>query len=895
MDELPRHPHAQTGAQLFSALDCQPGGLSMQQARLRLDVYGLNRLPEAEPLSPLTILIHQFASPLIYILLLAAVVSLLLGDWADAAFIFAALLINAIIGGLQEYSAQRSARTLDALVTLQAEVLRDDEIVELDASQLVPGDIVLIESGKKVPADLRLLECHNLSLDESLLTGESLPSEKRCADNLPQDTTLGERRNMAFAGSIVATGRGRALVTGVGSQTELGKIARSVLQQEAAKPPLMLRMERFTRRITLTIAAFACLLVVVSVWRGLPLSDTFVLVVALSVSAIPEGLPVAITVALAVAMARMARRNVIVRRLVAIEALGSCTCIASDKTGTLTVNQLTVRQIVLPDGAPVSIGGEGIVPEGNLTGADLEAQRPRLVRLARAAILANQGLLTRRDREWAGHGDSVDIALLAMAHKLGVSQPDCLSEASEIDLIPYESEHRYAAALHRRDDTLLVTVKGAIETVLEMCDSMESAAGPVLLDADLVRIQAHALSESGYRVLALAQGRPTQPFHELGESPLQGLTLLGLVGMSDPPRPEAAAAIAACHRSGIHVVMVTGDHPATALAVAKDLGLAEHDGQVVTGHELKEAFLDSQTSFDALCRDAHVFARVEPRQKLEIVEALQRNGHFVAVTGDGVNDAPALRAAHVGVAMGKSGTDVARETAGLILTDDNFASIVAGIEEGRIAYNNIRKVIFLLISTAAGELVLFLLALLTGTPFPLFAAQLLWLNLVTNGIQDVALAFEPAEGHELARPPRAPGESIFDRLMIERVALSAVLMGGIGFALYQVLLGQGMGQIEASNVILLLMVLFENIQAFNSRSESLSVFRHELTRNRLLLFGTLAAQLVHIIAMYTPGLSHVLRIQPVTLPVWLGLLALSLTLLAALEAHKRYRRRHPFA
>ena len=481
-----------------------------------------------------------------------------------------------------------------------------------------------------------------------------------------------------------------------------------------------------------------------------------------------------------------------------------------------------------------------------------------------------------------------------MAHKLGLSQPEAQAAAPQLGMIPYESEHRYAASLNQAAGAQLILVKGAFETVLGMCALMDSTNGPIALDAQTIHHQAQALSTAGYRVLALAEGiRSGEAEAVLTPGQLHDLTLLGLVGMADPPRKEAADAIGACHRAGIRVVMVTGDHPATALAIARAIGLAEKPEETTTGTELNDALLEGEAAFDALCARARVFSRVDSQQKLQIVESLQRGGHFVAVTGDGVNDAPALRAAQVGVAMGKNGTDVARETADLIITDDNFASIVAGVEEGRIAYGNIRKVIALLISTGAAELVLFLLCLLDNLPFPLLAVQLLWLNLVTNGIQDVALAFEPAEGRELSRPPRPPHEPIFNRIMVERVLVSALLIGGVAFGEYLWLLARHFGQQEADNIILLLMVLFENILALNSRSETLSLFRHNLLRNKLLVYGTLAAQGIHIAAMHMPGLSAVLRLQPVPFSIWLEMLLLSLLLMAAIEIHKAIRRHHP--
>jgi Ca2+-transporting ATPase len=892
---IPAAAHAREAATLLEQLDSSPRGLSHTEAQSRLGRYGRNALPRGKPPSLLGVFVRQFKSPLIYVLFAAACVSALLREWADAGFILAVLLINAAIGTFQEYAAERSALALQGLVAARTRVLRDGDAHEVPAEELVPGDIVLIEPGAKVPADLRLLEEHNLTIDESLLTGESLTVDKSAAGALPADSALGERINMAYAGTLVASGRGRGLVVATGLHTELGHIAASVLGKPAAKAPLLVRMERFTQLLAIGVGVAVLLVAALELARGAPPVDIFVLGVALAVSAIPEGLPVALTVALAVGMRRMARRNVIVRRLVAVESLGSCTYIASDKTGTLTVNQLTVRRVQFAGQPAWEVTGEGLAPEGTFVlpqGASSDEHAELLARLAHAAVLANEASLWEREGTWAGAGDAVDLALLAFAHKAGVTQAAARERFAEVDTIPYESDARFAASLNRYGDGCRVAVKGAAETVLAMCMRMAQAHGDVELNPDEVRSQAEALAGSGYRVLALADGAlELAPGESLSAEHLRGLTLLGLVALSDPPRPEARDAVAECVRAGITVAMVTGDHPVTALSVARDLGIASDTEAVVSGGELTDAARDDPAAFEMLCRQGRVFARIEPRQKLAIVEALQRQGHFVAVTGDGVNDAPALRAAQVGVAMGLAGTDVARETAALIVADDNFASIVAGVEEGRVAYGNVRKVIFLLVSTGAAEIVLFALALAAGIPLPLVAVQLLWLNLVTNGIQDVALAFEPAEGDELRRPPRPPRERIFNRVMIERVLLSALVIGGLAFAAYHWMLAQGHDVAQARNATLLLMVLFENVQAFNSRSETRSLFLHSPLRNKLLLFGALAAQAVHIGAMYTPGLRDVLGIAPIPPGQWLTLLGIALVLLLAMEAHKALRRR----
>jgi Ca2+-transporting ATPase len=886
-------PHAREAADVLTGLQGTPNGLSHAEAAARLQRCGRNALPAAEPPGIVHVFLHQFVSPLIYVLVAAALVSLLIREWSDAGFICAVLLLNAIIGTAQEYSAQRAATALQQLVTTRSRVLREGDTHELDAQELVPGDIVLLESGERVPADMRLLSSHDLEVDESLLTGESLAVFKRADAMLPEDSPLGDRVNMAFAGTLVNRGRARGVVTGTALDTELGHIASAVLGKAPTKAPLLVRMERFTHRVAILVGLAALLMAGVALARGMPLDEIFLLAVALAVSAIPEGLPVALTVALAISMRRMARRHVIVRRLLAVEALGSCTFIATDKTGTLTVNQLTARRIVLPGLEPWEVTGDSLEPQGSILaplGAPLPQEAAMLDWLCQAAVLANEGFLGRRGDSWVGHGDAVDVALLVMAHKAGVTQAETCNSLPEIATIPFESERLFAASLNGMDGGQCAFVKGALERLLPMCSTMAAPGGPVALERDVLEQQAQALAVQGHRVIALAAGViELGPQEVFSEEHLGQLTLIGLVGLIDPLRPEAKAAVTACQEAGIRVAMVTGDHPATAFAIGRELELVSSPGEVVSGPELKQA--KDADAMDRLTGGARVFARVEPQQKLDIIQSLQRIGHFVAVSGDGANDAPALRAAHVGVAMGLGGTDVARETADLIITDDNFASIVNGVEEGRIAYANVRKVIFLLISTGAAELVLFTLALLGGLPLPLLAVQLLWLNLVTNGIQDVALAFEPGEGDELRCPPRPPRESIFNRLMIERVVLSAVVIGSVAFMVFQWQLVRGFSLEEARNGTLMLMVLFENIHVFNSRSETLSVFRHNPMRNPLLLFGTATAQLIHVGAMYTPWISDVLRIQPISPQHWAELLVLALSVLVIMEAHKFLRRR----
>ena len=892
-------PHAVSIETVLTALKSSLHGLRHSEAATRLEQYGSNTLPQAKMPGISVVFLHQFKSPLIYVLVAAAILSIVIKEWSDAGFITAVLFINAVIGTIQEYSAQRAAAALQELVNTRCRVLREGETYEINADELVPGDIVLLESGDKVPADLRLFMSHELDVDESLLTGESLPVQKDDGVAISEDTELGDRRNMLYTGTLISRGRAQGVVVSTALNTVLGSIAADVLFKQPPKAPLQVRMDMFTHRVAIFVGLAALIMFSVAVMRGTPFEEVFLLAVALAVSVIPEGLPVALTVALAIGMRRMARRNVIVRRLLAVEALGSCTFIATDKTGTLTVNQLTVRCITFPDGENWQVSGEGVIPDGTIQkpgGTPSADESVLLQRLCQVAVLTNEGFLGRTDTGssdsgWSHYGDAVDVAFLVMAHKAGVVKAEMLNSAPEIDSIPYESEQMYSASLNKVDGRQYAFVKGAYESLLPMCTMMAMPANDATIEPALIEQQAQTLASDGYRVLALAAGEiELAAGEDFSEEHLQGLVLIGLVGIIDPLRAEAKAAVAVCRQAGIEVAMITGDHPATAFAIAQQLDMIEQADQLVAGPDVRRA--TNSGTLDQLTQNARVFARIGPHQKLDIVHSLQRNGHFVAVSGDGANDAPALRAAQVGVAMGLSGTDVARETADLIITDDNFGSIVAGVEEGRVAYANVRKVIFLLISTGAAELVLFTLALLTGLPLPLVAVHLLWLNLVTNGIQDIALAFEPGEGNELQHAPRPPKEPIFNRLMIERVVISALVIGSVAFLVFQWLLTQGFTLDEARNGTLLLMVLFENVHVFNCRSEVLSVFRHNPLRNPILLIGTVVAQLVHIGAMYTPWLSDVLDIQPVSPQHWLQLLGLAMTVLIVMELHKLISRHY---
>jgi len=883
--------HMVSTPDLVAQLATSENGLSNAEAIARLELHGRNSLPQKPTAAWWEIVLRQFMSPLIYILTIAAIVSAITHpeDLTDAFFIGAVLILNAIIGGYQEGKAEQSSRALQKLLQIQASTLRDGDIREIDAEEVVPGDIVWLESGNRVPADMRLLMTHALEVDESLLTGESLSIQKDPCWTGDASAPMADRRNMAYAGSIIVRGRAKGVVVETGATTAVGQLALDVMSATGGKPPLLVRMEKFTRIVASAVLVAAATIAVFGVLlRGYEISDMFMFGVALAVSAIPEGLPVALTVALAIATTRMAHRGVIVRRLAAVEGLGSCTFIGSDKTGTLTCNELTVRAIGLPDGQEFEVTGEGFIPNGQVIQNGqpvLPGTHATLNALAKTAVLCNEGNLHRHDGSWIWRGDPTDLALLSLGHKLGLVREAILSQHPQVNEIPFEPERQYAASFHSGASGTFSWVKGAPERVLSMCVFSDQEARTQELLA-----QAASMAERGYRVLALAEKLVPGELDSSHTPPEPAeLTFLGYVGMIDPLRAGVREAVLACQAAGVTVCMITGDHPVTALAIACDLGLAEAQEQVITGIELEDM------SPEEAIRGVSVFARATPRQKLELVKAAQQLGHYVAVTGDGINDAPALRQANIGVAMGKSGTDVAREAAELVITDDNFATIVAGVEEGRIAYDNVRKVIYLLVSTGAAEVLLLGLAIMTGWPdtgtglavLPLFPVQLLWLNLVTNGIQDVALAFEPGETGILQRSPRPPQEPIFNRLMVERTTIAAIVMALVGFGTFCWMIEVcNWSEGKARNCLLLLMVLFEIIHIGNCRSETTSAFRLSPFKSPILLVGSILAFFAHMVALQIPFMQRVLRVEPVDFVTFVTLLGLALTIFMAMEIHK---------
>ncbi len=855
-------------------------GLSSDEARQRLAEYGLNRLPEPPLPGAATIFLRQFLSPFIYILLVAAIASFVLKQVPNGIFIVVVLLLNAVIGTIQEHSAQRSAAALRNLVRGKSKVIRDGRTIQIDSEEVVPGDLALLASGDRVPADLQLISARELGADESMLTGESVTVEKDADGPTDSKLPLSDRTGVCYAGTVITRGRACGLTLSTGEETELGSIAHQMAGQREADPPLMIRVRRFTYQTAAAIGVTIVLLVAMMMWHGGYDTQAMALMaIGLAVSAIPEGLPAALTVALSIGMRRMAHHDVIIRKLVAVEALGSCTFICSDKTGTLTVNELTIRKVLLPGDVSVAVSGEGVAP-GALHGHD---GVPGVNELCTTGVLANESHLDYAGGDWVSDGDIVDVAFLVLAKKLGLSLSQLRGDQLQVELIPYESEKAFSGSFNSHANAIALHVKGSPEKILSMCDRMMIGGEIKPIDRAALEAQFEHEAGLGFRIIALAK---REVVDNTDHGQLRDLIFLGMVAMLDPVRPEARDAVARCRRGGIEVAMITGDHPSTAKSIALDLELCGKDDPVITGTMIRDASELGQAEADKLIRPARVFARIEPQQKQQIVESLMRAGHFVAVTGDGVNDAPAMRQSHAGVAMGKRGTDVAKENAQLIITDDNFASIVDGIEQGRIVYNNIRKVIALLVATGFSALLLFFLTAASGLPMPMIAVQLLWLNLVANGLQDVALAFEPAEGGELDRAPRKPSEPIFERHIIEHVLVIGGVMGVLSFAVYYWLVQTGTDIDSARNLTLLLMVLFGNIHALSARSEHRSIFKIRFFANPFLVLAVPIAQCVHIAALYTPGLSDVLGLQPVSWEQWGAMAGVALLLLGAEELHK---------
>jgi len=874
--------------EIFNILNSSPDGLTFDEISKRLDKYGKNMLPSIKSPSSFKIIFNQFLNPLIYILLIAGIFAFIIGDKKDSFFIFIVIFINTTIGAFQEWKAEKSAESLQNLLKISIKTKREKKFLNVDSEELVPGDIVFLESGNKVPADIRLITSNNLRIDESLLTGESIAVEKISTILNEDNLHISERENMIFAGTVITSGRATGIIVETGINTEIGKIANVITTLNISKAPLLRRIEKFTKQIAIATILFCFFIATIEILRGKSFFEVFFMITALAVSAVPEGLPAAVTVALSVGMSRMSKKNVIIRKLTAVEGLGSCTCIASDKTGTLTVNKQTVKLISLPDGKEYKLTGEGYSGEGNILTEEnfvIKAGfNTTLDEIIKTSIICNEANLYKYNSHWVSSGDSVDIAIFATGYKYGLNPEEINKKLQSITDMPYESEKAYSARFYKENSNIKVAVKGAFEVILALCDKMILNNNIVDIQKDALENQANKLAGEGYRIISVASGNAAEQKEYYSHCDINSLTFLGFMCLIDPLKPESINAVEKCKQAGVKVLMVTGDHPATAMTIGKQLGIVESVEDVITGSELENL---NEKSLKEIISKKTIFARVSPLQKLNIVDLLIKSGHFVAVTGDGANDAPALQKANIGVAMG-SGTDISKDAASIIVTDDNFSSIVSGIEEGRYTYNNIRKVIYLLVATGAAEILMFLFSLAAGLPIPLVAVQLLWLNLVTDGIQGVALAFEKGEPQVMKKPPRNPDENIFNKLMIQEIILSGLVMSVISFIVWFWLLKAGWSEFKARNLVLLLMVLFENVHVFNCRSEYISAFKTPFKNNVFLIASVFIAQFIHILSMQIPFMQNILQISPVQAGEWTILVLIAFLLLVTMEIFKKY-------
>ncbi|WP_432156422.1 HAD-IC family P-type ATPase [Streptomyces sp. bgisy153] len=873
-------------------------GLGTDEAARRLQRFGPNMLPAATGGGLLWRVLRQFHHPLIYVLIAAGAITAALGEYVDSAVILGVVLVNALVGSVQESKAEAALESLRSMVRTTARVVRGGREQAVPSEDLVPGDLVLVEAGDKVPADVRLVRVAELRVDESALTGESAPVAK---DEVVLDagTAVADRRNMVHSGTLVAAGRGTGIAVATGAQTELGEIHRLVGAAETLATPLTAKLAAFSKVLTVVILALAAVTFAIGLVRGQGAVQTFTAAVALAVGAIPEGLPAAVTITLAIGVGRMAGRRAVIRRLPAVETLGSTTVICSDKTGTLTENQMTVHTVWTPE-ATFTVTGSGYAPEGAVqsrqgTEAATEANRALWWCLL-AGAGCNDAVLTDEDGRWGLVGDPTEGAMLVVAGKGGLAANEVGERYPRIDTIPFSSERQYMATLHR-DSTAgdhVVLAKGAVERVAALCRAQITADGGVVaLDRAVVLRAAEDLAAQGLRVLATAVGPSADP-DRFGEEELSGsLVLTGLQAMLDPPRPAAAAAVGACHTAGITVKMITGDHAATASAVAARLGLLAEPGEdgqrrLLTGADL--AVLPAHAYPDAVER-ARVFARVSPEQKLRLVEAMQGRGQVVAMTGDGVNDAPALRRANIGIAMGRGGTEVAKDASDMVLTDDDFATIEAAVEEGRGVFDNLTKFIVWTLPTNMGEGLVILLAILLGSTLPVLPTQILWINMTTAVALGLMLAFEPKEAGIMQRPPRDPARPLLTGALVTRILLVSALLVAGSWWLFEWERRMGASLAEARTAAVNLFVAVELLYLFSCRSLTRSVWRIGLLSNRWVVGGVLAQAVGQLALTYVPAMNHLFHTAPITGQAWLRILGIAaLTALAvALDKHLRHR------
>jgi len=889
--------HALSADAIYDALASTEQGLSSQEAKRRLTQYGLNKLTPAASRGPFKRFLSQFHNVLIYVLLVAAGVTAVIGHWVDSGVIVGVVLINALIGFIQEGKAEKALDAIRNMLTLQAMVRREGKNVVIPAEQLVPGDIVTLESGDKVPADLRLLQVKNLRADESMLTGESLPVEKSTAA-VGAEAALGDRFCLAYSGTLVTYGTALGMVVSTGDLTEIGRISSMLRTVPQLTTPLLRQIAGFSRWLTFAILTLASATFAYG-WtiQHSSLTELFMSAVGLAVAAIPEGLPAIMTITLAIGVQRMAKRNAIIRRLPAVETLGSVTVICSDKTGTLTCNEMTAKSVFV-NNKLFTVEGVGYNPHGGfkLAGETTTLEdHPHLHELIRAAALCNNARLEQQSvngivhgDNWIVHGDPTEGALITLAHKAGMDADFLNQEMPRTDIIPFESEHRYMATLHHdHSGHAFVFIKGAPERVLAMCSLQRIDGEDVPIHVAHSHHMMDEIAGLGQRVLAIAFKTVPSTQKQLGFADVEtGLTLLGLIGMIDPPRPEAVKAVLKCRNAGIRVKMITGDHAATAAAIAAQINIG--DGSVLSGADL-DRMTDSELT--AAIRNVDVFARTSPENKLRLVTALQADGQVVAMTGDGVNDAPALKRADVGVAMGKKGTEVAKETSEMVLADDNFASIAHAVEEGRGIYDNLLKSIIYILPTNGGEALIVVAAIVMGESLPITPVQILWVNMITAVTLSLTLAFEPPERNIMSRMPRKPDVPLLSAFMIWRILFVSLIMvtGSFGLFLWERSLGTPIEQ--ARTVTVNTLVMFEIFYVFNSRYLHNSVLNlHGLFGNRLVWLAILLIIVFQMAFTYWQPMQVLFGTVDIDAHAWQMIVAVASSVFILVEIEKFFIR-----
>ncbi len=880
--------HTCNSAQIEQLLETSPQGLSAAQVRERQQKYGSNRLPAPPRRSQLKRLLAQFNNVLIYVLMVAAVVTAALGHQVDSGVITAVVLINALVGFFQEGKAEKAIDAVRNMLSQQAVVIRDGHRQQVAAEELVPGDIVFIQSGDRVPADLHLHKLKELNIDEALLTGESVPVTKQTEPVAPE-ADLGDRTNLAFSGTLVSFGQGTGTVIAIGSDTEIGRISTLLTEVSTLTTPLTRQLDSFARWLTGSILLIAMATLMFGYWvRDYALGDMFLAAVGLAVAAIPEGLPAIITIALAIGVQRMAKRHAIIRRLPAVETLGSVSVICSDKTGTLTRNEMTVTTVVMAR-CSADISGIGYNPHGTFTchHQDLNLHNlTELQLLCRASVLCNEARLIQKEGEWLIEGDPTEGALLVLGAKSGIDLHELLLEMPRDDLIPFESEHRLMATLHHdHQGTGAVYIKGAIEAILPRCQWQLEGDNTTPVDLPFWTNQQELIASQGQRTLALAMLDLPEEHRTLHFSDISNnLTLLGVVGIIDPPRDEAIEAVTRCHQAGIKVKMITGDHVITATAIAMQMGITQSP-RALTGHQIEQM---SDNQLEQYVEQTDVFARASPEHKLRIVKCLQTRGYVVAMTGDGVNDAPSLKRADVGTSMGLKGTEAAKEASEMVLADDNFASITYAIEEGRTVFDNISKSILFILPTNGGEALTVLAAIALGTQLAVTPAQILWVNMITAVTLALALTFEPTEPGVMQRPPRNTHKPILSPFMIWRIAFVSLLMVAGTFGLFLWERSNGTDIDTARTIAVNTLVVLEVFYLLNSRFLSRSVLNRDgLLGNRYALYAIALVMLFQLLFTYLPIMQLFFHTTPIDAAAWGKILLVGLLLFMAVELEKK--------